>query len=168
MADRAVAPDRQGRADVGVKHAAVLDVGALAHLDGLIVAPEHGTEPDARVAFEPHSPDHGRGGRDPILAFGRKIRSYPVENVGRHRGRLFEIVIENSHREIIRELAVLLVAEDYPDEFLANIDFRRIGLLGPPAHFNLGKLELGAQKPGKLLNFFRLQIATPDWLPKLV
>jgi hypothetical protein len=74
---------------------------------------------------------------------------------------LFEIEIENSHVEIIRKLAILIVTEDHADELIADIDFRRIVLLRALADFDIGELEFGPEKPGELLYFIGLQNGIP-------
>ena len=47
VADGAAGTDRQRRAGIGMEHAEVLDVGAGAEADALVVAADHHAEPDA-------------------------------------------------------------------------------------------------------------------------
>ena len=49
VADGDAAPDRHGLSRIGVKDAMILHVRVLAHSDDLIVAAQHGAEPDART-----------------------------------------------------------------------------------------------------------------------
>src|SRR5262245_58173964 len=84
VADRAIAPDRQWRPHVGVKHAAVRDVAAFADMDELIVAAQHRAEPDTDIAVKLHLADHNRIGRDPIFILGRKLRKDTVKRIDRH------------------------------------------------------------------------------------
>jgi hypothetical protein len=74
---------------------------------------------------------------------------------------LFEIEIENGHVEIIGQLAILIVAEDHADEFVANIDLRRVVLLRTPADLDISELEFGPEEPGKLLYFIGLHNDVP-------
>src|SRR5438093_3374870 len=74
---------------------------------------------------------------------------------------LFEIEIENGHVEIIGQLAILIVAEDHPDEFVANIDLRRVVFLRTPANFDISELEFGPEELGKLLYFIGLHNDVP-------
>src|SRR5919106_1443022 len=70
VADRHVRAYGQGKARVGVQDAAVLNVGAFAHGDQLVVATQHYAPPDARVPLEPDLADHRSARRDPELVAG--------------------------------------------------------------------------------------------------
>ena len=72
--DRAVLADRQRIAGIDMEDAAVLDIAAFADLDGGVVRPQDGAEPDARLALEANIADQdGRWG-DPALTFRGKRR----------------------------------------------------------------------------------------------
>ena len=53
-----VLAQRQREADVGVQHAAVLHVAARAERDRLVVAAQHGAEPDAGAVGQLDAADH--------------------------------------------------------------------------------------------------------------
>jgi hypothetical protein len=84
VADGAAPPDRQRRSHVGVEHGVLLDVGPLTNVDQLVVSAQHGPEPDADIAAEPHPADHMRVGRDPEFACGGKLGNDGIETMDRH------------------------------------------------------------------------------------
>ena len=65
VADGAAGPNRHGIAGIGVEHATFLHVRALAKVDDFVVAPDHGSEPDADVHAEADAADHMGVRRDP-------------------------------------------------------------------------------------------------------
>src|ERR1700745_3003690 len=56
-----------------------------ADLDPLIVAAQHGVEPDAGVGLEAHAPDHDGAVGDPIAAVGWQVRRLAIKLEDRHR-----------------------------------------------------------------------------------
>src|SRR5262249_21161824 len=84
VADHAVVADHKRKARIGVQGGIVLNLASLAELDPLVVAAQHGAEPDAGMALEPHPPDqHSRVGH-PIAAARRKLWLLAVELIDRH------------------------------------------------------------------------------------
>ena len=79
MADDAVLADLEGKARIGVQHRVVLDLGALAQLDPLVVPAQHRVEPDAGVGLEPHAPNDDGAIGDPITAIRRQLRRLAVK-----------------------------------------------------------------------------------------
>ncbi|MOA26686.1 hypothetical protein D3C78_1474980 [compost metagenome] len=70
MADGHAGTDGQWVAHVGVHHGAVLDVAVLADQDQLVVAAQHGVEPDVGALLQLDlAHQHGIGG-DPALWMG--------------------------------------------------------------------------------------------------
>src|SRR5690606_9993560 len=70
VADGHAFADRQRKAHVGVQHAAILDVGVLTNVDKLVVAAQHGVEPDAGAGLEADLADQTGVGSDPALRVG--------------------------------------------------------------------------------------------------
>ena len=69
VADRDVLPECERNAGVDVQDRGVLDVGALAEGDDVVVAADDCVEPDARLVVHDHRPDHGGVLRDePLIA----------------------------------------------------------------------------------------------------
>jgi hypothetical protein len=70
--------------------------------------------------------------------------------------KIVQIDIQDSHGEIEREIAVLVVPEKDTQKLVPDIDFSRVILAGPRAHLHLGiegSLEVGIE----LSQFFGLQ-----------
>src|SRR3954449_9563274 len=64
---------------------------------------------------------------------------------------LHQIVLEDCHLEWERAIVVFIIDEQHADEFLSDIDLRRIVLLRPWHHANFGiakqTLEIGVELP---------------------
>ncbi len=58
------------------------------------------------------------------------------------RGTLFQIEIQNCHREIVGQLAVFLIAEHYAKEIFASIDLARVFFCGRALTANVGLLKV--------------------------
>jgi hypothetical protein len=69
-----------------------------------------------------------------------------------------KVDLQDCHLEIIRQFAILIVAKQHADEFIADIDFSGIIFLRPFSYLNGGQLELHPQILGKLCQFFGLQL----------
>jgi hypothetical protein len=82
VADCDVGAQRQRRAHVGVQHAAVLDVAALADGDPLVVAAQHGAVPDVGAGAELDAADDGRRFGHPGV--GRHARGFVADSVQGH------------------------------------------------------------------------------------
>jgi hypothetical protein len=74
MADRAVRPDDERKAHVGVENAVLLNIGAGADRDPLIVAAQHAAEPDIGVLLQRDAADDVRAWSHEEPAGGRKAR----------------------------------------------------------------------------------------------
>src|SRR5262249_25604056 len=79
VADDAILADGEGKARIGVQHRVVLDLGALAQLDPLVVPAQHRVEPNAGVGLEPHAPNDDGTLGDPITAIRRQLRRLAVK-----------------------------------------------------------------------------------------
>src|SRR5690606_6433489 len=59
VADGDMGADSHGKAVIGVQDGAILDVGAFADDDGIVVAANDHVEPDADILGQLHRADHG-------------------------------------------------------------------------------------------------------------
>src|SRR5687768_14480593 len=83
-----------------MKECALLDVGALADIEQLVVAAQHRPEPDADVAPNPHVPDHVCVGSNPDLVVGGEDGGLVVQGVNRHLSFFHKDCLSPSTRAI--------------------------------------------------------------------
>src|SRR5262249_26477410 len=86
VTDHAAAADRKRKTRIGMQRRVVLDLGALADLDPLIVAAQHSAPPHADLGLEAHTADHDRGFGDPVLSVRREFRPFAGKLEYRHGG----------------------------------------------------------------------------------
>ena len=86
VADRDVAADDEGKPGIDVHDHALLDIGAIADADRLVVTAQSRAEPDADIEAEMHAADHLRVGRDPDPGGVGEVGDVIVEGVERHGG----------------------------------------------------------------------------------
>src|SRR5689334_20921049 len=82
--DCTIVTDRERKTGIDVEHAVVLNVGALADFDQLLLRSQHRTEPDARVAFQAHLPDQHSRWSNPALKRVAALWDDTVERVDWH------------------------------------------------------------------------------------
>jgi hypothetical protein len=63
--DGAIIADGEREAFFDMEHAVVLNVAAFSDFDHIIFGPQHGAEPDARIAFQADLPDQHSGQGNP-------------------------------------------------------------------------------------------------------
>src|SRR4029450_9509603 len=85
VADGDVLADGERVTGVGVTGRIVLNVGALAELDPLIIATQDRAEPDGGRLQEAHLADHDGSVGNEIASVLRKVGPLPVELVDRHQ-----------------------------------------------------------------------------------
>src|SRR5271154_6728227 len=86
--DRAILPDIHGKAHVGMQHRILLNVGAGAEENPLVVAAQRRAEPDAAVVAQHYVADDVGVGRDPESVRRRQRRPAVIEGVVGHCGWL--------------------------------------------------------------------------------
>ena len=84
VADRAALSDRDTHARIGVHHDPILDIAASPDDDRVIVATQHGSEPDADVLAEAHVSDDLRIRRCPEAVSSWQLRNTVTQAVDRH------------------------------------------------------------------------------------
>ncbi|GLS02500.1 hypothetical protein GCM10007859_25240 [Brevundimonas denitrificans] len=77
-----------------MQHAAVLDIGVPADGDGVIVAAQDCTEPDAGARFENHVSYQRCVRRQPVFALRRKLWFLVAETVNIHQNTAISQKIE--------------------------------------------------------------------------
>ncbi|MGA2190503.1 MAG: hypothetical protein ABSH33_18435 [Steroidobacteraceae bacterium] len=80
MADRDVGGQFHRLAGVRVDDGAVLDIGAVADRDPIIVAAQHTIEPYARPDPEANVADHASAGRN-VVFMGRRLQPFLAERI---------------------------------------------------------------------------------------
>src|SRR5262249_29671315 len=84
VSDGDMGADNRWLAWISVDDGIVLHIRIFADLDPLIVAAEHGTEPDARMGSETYFADHTCVRSDPVLILTRKFWTRVTKHVNRH------------------------------------------------------------------------------------
>ena len=161
VADAAVFADVDGEARIDVQHTQILDIGAGADLDAIVIAAHNAAKPDADIVADLDVTDHDGIFGHPEAAWPRRLNFHAVEFIKCHDGaslsHVFQVDVEDRHLELIGDFAILVLAVEDRQEILialADIDLGAVGLFGAGANFDLLVVKSLAQEGFNLRHLF--------------